>query len=122
MRSGTTALVGFLALILAAAPSCGGDSDGSLSRDETELILVLAGWPSGERDAALLVIECESERRPEAVGGEGEAGLFQIHPIHIERFEEEFGGSADPFNPRQNAVVALRLWEEKGWADWATCF
>ena len=133
-RSGGALLIGLLLMLLAASTwSCGGDQsellddfqlaeDGSFSEGDTETILARAGWPSEARDDALRLIECESERKPDAIGPEGEAGLFQIHPIHHERFEEEFGSDADPLGPRQNAVIALQIWEESGWAAWSTCF
>ncbi|MCC6381045.1 MAG: transglycosylase SLT domain-containing protein [Dehalococcoidia bacterium] len=90
-----------------------------LSRRGAEAMLRQAGWPEKDLPTALAVSGCESGWRPRVVGAAGELGLFQIHPVHRWRFDARFGPAADPFNPAQNAAVALDLFHEEGWAPWS---
>ena len=91
-----------------------------LTPAEVSGILVDAGWPRLNLPEALAVVSCESEFRPIVVGSYGEFGLFQVHPVHLPRFREKYGNRADPFDPVQNATVALDIWREFGWDPW-TC-
>lgn len=91
-----------------------------LTPAEVTGILVDVGWPRLILPEALAVITCESQFRPIVVGSYGEFGLFQIHPVHIPRFREKYGNRADPFDPVQNATIALDIWREFGWDAW-TC-
>jgi hypothetical protein len=82
-------------------------------------VLRVSGWPEKEIPEALDVAACESDWRPDAVGTYAERGLFQIHPMHNYRFQQE-GEGLDAFNPLHNAAVALAIWELYGWEPW-TC-
>ena len=66
--------------------------------------------------AAWRVVMCESRGNPRAVGGAGERGLFQIHPVHFRWAKPE-----KLFEPRWNALVAYRL--SRGGTNWGpwTC-
>lgn len=61
------------------------------------------------------VVMCESRGNPRAVGGAGERGLFQIHPVHF-----RWAQPGRLFDPTWNAKVAYRL--SRGgtsWSHWA---
>ena len=66
--------------------------------------------------AAWRVVLCESRGNPRAVGGAGERGLFQIHPIHF-----RWAQPHRLFDPTWNAKVAYRL--SRGGTNWShwTC-
>lgn len=70
-------------------------------------------WP---RHEARAVRWCESTNNPNATGRAGEAGHFQIHPVHWWRFR----ASESPWNPEANTRVAYEIWLEQGWRPW-TC-
>ncbi len=82
-------------------------------------VLRVAGWPEDEIPAAVDVVGCESDWRPDVVGSYGERGLFQIHPMHNHRFDRD-GRDLDPLDPVHNAVAALAIWKLYGWEPW-TC-
>lgn len=68
-------------------------------------------FPAHAEGRAIRVARCESRLDPRAVGGAGERGLFQIHPVHF--------SWADPrrlFEPIYNARVAYRL--SRGGTSW----
>jgi hypothetical protein len=90
-----------------------------LTRGEVQAVLLRTGWPSGVTAEAAEVAHCESEWDITMTGDLGEYGLFQIHPVHYWRFDEEFGSAADPYDPVQNAEIALDIWEEESWEPWA---
>lgn len=84
-----------------------------------QAMLRQAGWPDDEIGPAMRVSGCESGWRPKAVGQVGELGLFQVHPVNEWRFEARFGAHADPFDPVQNATVALDIYRAEGWGPWS---
>ena len=65
---------------------------------------------------ALRIAQCESNLNPRAVGGAGERGIFQVHPVHFRRFN-----AARLFDPLYNARAAFAL--SHGGRDWSpwTC-
>lgn len=71
-------------------------------------------------DEALAVAYCESRFHANSVGGVGERGLFQIHPIHTKRIEKLGLKFDDMFNPYRNTDVAYNIFKEQGWGPW-TC-
>jgi hypothetical protein len=68
---------------------------------------------------ALAVAWCESNHNPGVVGGAGERGLFQIHPVHIPNLGP-YGGWDAMFNPSANIAYAYALYSSSGWGPW-TC-
>ena len=68
--------------------------------------------------AAMRVAKCETGGTYDrhAIGGAGERGLFQIHPVHFGRLDE-----SRLFELRYNALFAFRL--SSGGRDWSawTC-
>ncbi len=70
------------------------------------------GWELSFVDA---VVNCESKWNPNAVGGHGEAGLFQIHPVNFRLFNGQ-----NPWDVRANTYVALAMRKSQGWSPW-TC-
>lgn len=109
-----------------------------LSPDELRLIMILAGWPEEELDQAYRVARCESPASLSggpsgwldviAIGPGLERGVFQFIPAW---FAPEAAAAAglnralfaefDLFDPLQNAIAALVLWRNGGWAHWE-CF
>ena len=69
---------------------------------------------------ALKVAKCESNYRPHALGGVGERGVFQIHPIHTRRIESLGWSFNDMFDYKKNTRLAYILFKEQGWGPW-TC-
>ena len=65
---------------------------------------------------ALAVFRCESSYRLDAVGGAGEYGLAQIHPVHGTRWGPRVG----LFDLEVNLRAARDLYAESGWRPW-TC-
>lgn len=109
----TPTLDGF---VVAAA---GREGEERLSLLELVRILREAGWDEDSIVEALRVAGCESGWDPRAIGGAGEQGLFQIHPVHFWRFRAR-GPGISAMDPVANARVALEIWTEEGWAPW-TC-
>ena len=76
-------------------------------------------------DTALRVFRCENGFdaygywRPGVIGGQGERGIAQIHPIHLERIHNLGYTWDDMFNPTANLAVAYSLFQEQGWEPWA---
>lgn len=68
---------------------------------------------------ALSVVQCESNFNPGVVGGAGERGLFQIHPVHVPNLGS-YGGWDAMFDPASNIAYAHALWSGSGWGPW-TC-
>jgi hypothetical protein len=68
---------------------------------------------------ALSVAWCESNHNPSVVGGAGERGLFQIHPVHIPNLSS-YGGWDAMFDPSANIAYAFDLYSRAGWGPW-TC-
>ena len=54
---------------------------------------------------------------PYAVGGQGERGPFQIHPIHFGRFD-----AGALFEPTYNAEAAYALYLDAGPSPWRRCW
>ena len=78
-------------------------------------------WVFGKHgDEALAIVNCESRFHPNSVGGVGERGLFQVHPIHRKRIERLGYSWDDMFNPYKNVNVAYDIFKEQGWNPW-TC-
>lgn len=89
---------------------------GDLSRSIMLDVLRATGWPTYLHQGALNVSACESDWNPRARGAVGEYGLFQIHPVHLWRFD-----GRNPLDPYENARVALEIFNESGgWGPW-TC-
>lgn len=87
----------------------------ALTRGEVASLARAAGFPQWAVPAAVRVAWCESTWKPWATGAAGEYSLFQIHPVHIARFN-----GANPYSPLANARVAYQIWSEQGWGPW-TC-
>jgi hypothetical protein len=68
---------------------------------------------------ALSVVRCESGFNPGVVGGAGERGLFQIHPVHAPNLGA-YGGWDAMFDPAANIAYAYALFSGSGWGPW-TC-
>ena len=68
---------------------------------------------------ALSVAWCESNYNAGVVGGAGERGLFQIHPVHIPNLDS-YGGWDAMFDPSANIAYAYALYSSSGWGPW-TC-
>lgn len=68
---------------------------------------------------ALSVVQCESGFNPGVVGGAGERGLFQIHPVHAPNLGA-YGGWDAMFDPAANIAYAYALFSGSGWGPW-TC-
>jgi hypothetical protein len=68
---------------------------------------------------ALSVVQCESNFNPNVVGGAGERGLFQIHPVHANNLGA-YGGWDAMFDPAANIAYAYALYSGSGWGPW-TC-
>lgn len=81
---------------------------------DLEALICSYGWDCA---TALRVAHCESTMNPGAVGGAGERGLFQLHPVHAARFGERWELM---FDPEVNIAAAHQLWSEQGWSPW-TC-
>jgi hypothetical protein len=67
---------------------------------------------------ALSVAWCESNYNPGVVGGAGERGLFQIHPVHIPNLGP-YGGWDAMFDPSANIAYAYALYSGSGWGPWS---
>lgn len=67
---------------------------------------------------ALSVAHCESRFVSTAVGGLGERGVFQIHPVHAPKLGP-YGGWDAMFNPEANIAFAYDLYSAAGWAPWS---
>jgi len=78
-------------------------------------------WVFGKHgEEALKVAYCESRFHANSVGGVGERGLFQIHPIHTQRIEKLGLSFDDMFNPYRNTDVAYNIFKEQGnWSAWS---
>lgn len=70
---------------------------------------------------AVFIAKCESRlnnlaenRHDKKFNGHSSIGLMQISMIH--GYEEEY-----LLNPYNNARVALKLYEERGWNPWLNC-
>lgn len=78
-------------------------------------------FPPSERARARCIVWYESRNNPAAVGGAGEASLFQIHPVHAGSFRRLTGKPwGEAWNPILNGQYAHRLWREQGWRPWTT--
>ncbi len=71
------------------------------------------GWDCAR---ALAVARCESRLDPAAVGGAGERGLFQIHPVHAAWLGPRWDAL---FDPVVNVAVAHEMWRTQGWRPWS---
>lgn len=87
--------------------------------DELQSLLLAVGWPPEVVPEAMQVAACESAFRRVTLGDAGEFGIFQIHPVHLPRFEARYGARTNPFDPEQNATIALEIWREYGWQPWS---
>lgn len=72
-------------------------------------------WPAGEQARAACICDAESSGNPNAVGGAGERGLWQILPsAHPEC-------SGDLFDPATNARCAVAVSRNgTNWGPWTT--
>lgn len=63
-------------------------------------------------EAGCRVSWCESGWDPDATGGEGERGWFQIHPVH---------GWQSTYDPAGNVAAAVRISDGgANWSAWTT--
>lgn len=77
-------------------------------------------WKFGkDAEMALKIAYCESRFHSNSIGGVGERGLFQIHPIHTRRIEKLGWTFDDMFNPYRNTDLAYILFKEQGWEPWS---
>lgn len=70
---------------------------------------------------ALNIMWCESGGRADAYNGfSGVSGLFQIHPIHADRFAAHgWDFWTDAFVPERNVQIAWEIYEDRWWNAWA---
>ncbi|MFF4457243.1 transglycosylase SLT domain-containing protein [Streptomyces goshikiensis] len=74
------------------------------------------GATESQADKAVQVAACESGLDPNAVGREGQIGLFQF----FRREFEPYGGN--PYNPYHNSRAAFGEYKQKGWVTtWPSC-
>lgn len=75
-----------------------------------------------QANIALHIVAAESKGDPYAVGGAGERGIFQIHPIHFSSGRGPLGYTWDDmWNPIANTAVAKWLFQNQGgWRPWTT--
>jgi len=83
--------------------------------------LIYALFPAEMAPTWERIARCESGLNPWAVGGAGERGIFQIHPIHAGGAVAAAGYSWDAmFDPYANMIVALALsgggWNTGPWS------
>jgi hypothetical protein len=73
--------------------------------------LVSSVFPAYAVNTALRIMSCESGGNPNATGGAGERGLFQIHPVHHD----------STYDPYGNVLAAYRI--SAGGSNWSawTC-
>ena len=83
------------------------DTSLQLTEERFESLLDQAGFDRATWAAAKTVAACESKWSPNATGGAGERGTFQIHPIHRDSTYDELG----------NFVAAYRI--SSGGYDWS---
>jgi len=89
----------------------------ALTREQLDEVLRRAGWPEEELENARAVAWCESRWRPHAVGDGGDSlGLFQLWGGWFRWAGVPIESWGDPV---VNAAVALRVWQQHGWEEWA---
>lgn len=71
-------------------------------------------------DYAVSVAVCESGLNPYAVGGHGERGIYQIHPVHINSIQQAGYSWDQMFDYKANIAYAKMLYGWQGWSPW-TC-
>lgn len=62
-------------------------------------------------ETALAIVECESGGDPSATGKLGEAGWWQIHPVH--------GLGEAGYDPVASTTYAHQLWLDAGFTPWS---
>ena len=82
------------------------DTSVQLTEARFEELLAQAGFDRATWPAAKVVAWCESRWSPNATGGAGERGTFQVHPIHRDSTYDELG----------NFLAAYRI--SSGGYDW----
>jgi hypothetical protein len=85
----------------------------------TDIETLICATFTNDCSKAIAVAWCESNHNPNVVGGAGERGLFQIHPVHIPNLAP-YGGWDAMFNPTSNIAYAHALYSNSGWGPW-TC-
>ena len=95
---------------------------GSACEDRRTPVQQAVEWfPASQRSTARCIVFLESGDNPRAVGRAGEAGLFQIHPVHRRDFERLTGRPwSAAWDPVLNGQMALAVWRESGWRAWST--
>jgi len=87
----------------------------------SELVAIVSGF-SWDVEDALAVAWCEmgGKWEPRALGGYGERGVFQLHPIHAWRWSDYWEGS---MIPSRNAEMAYSLFLSLGsmWSPTWSC-
>ena len=84
------------------------DTSVQLTEARFEELLAQAGFDRATWPAAKVVAWCESRWSPNATGGAGERGTFQVHPIHRDSTYDELG----------NFLAAYRI--SSGGYDWTS--
>ena len=101
------------AIVLVFALSCATSAPASSSTARARAYAAVCDVFGSRCSSAMRVVACETggtyDRR--AVGGAGERGLFQIHPVHFGWLDE-----GRLFERRYNARIAFRL--SRGGRDW----
>lgn len=82
--------------------------DVPLSNELQDFIGKLADEYDVPSEVVVAIIKCESDFDRNAVGGEGEMGLMQIHPCNTWQLYEELGVS-DLFDPQENIWSGIYL-------------
>lgn len=71
---------------------------------------------AGNAVAACMIAYCESHWQDNTTGLAGEAGKFQLHPIHHADIRATYGPAADPWDPVINVAYAYQM--SGGGVDW----
>ena len=106
-----------------------------ISKDFFLVVMTKAGWAEPLLEQAWRISRCEARaeysRGPVgfldrlAIGPGFERGIFQIHAMYFNWDAARFAGMSRPlfldfdlFDPLQNAIAALFLYEHGGWSHW----
>lgn len=81
----------------------------------------LQHFPQSQWANARCIVHHESRGNPRAMGGAGERGLYQIHPVHRSTFTAVTGRPwSAAYEPGPNGQFAAHLWRQQGWRPWST--
>ncbi|KKN82294.1 hypothetical protein LCGC14_0311070 [marine sediment metagenome] len=109
---------------LGFARGVGGGSTEGIGEAEYQVRYSIALlWPEREWARAVCISYWETGESfdPLRVGAAGERGVFQVHPVHINRFIS-YGGWGSAFIVSVNASVAYEIWLDDGgsFKQWTT--